>query len=108
DVLDPALDRIEAQFGRLDQQIEAWKNRPLFDARAKLLLYEAFVTARVAPLRLLPSAVHYYFRPVHPEFADRTAWSLYNAVTETRKTLPLTSAFQSAARVGRFFETRLK
>src|SRR5262249_27901117 len=88
DVLDPALDRIEAQFGRLDHQIEAWKNRPLFDARAKLLLYEAFVTARVAPLRLLPAAVRFYFQPVHVEFTPRTAWSLYNAVTETLKTLP--------------------
>ena len=78
------------------------------DLGQAVLLYAAAVPARVAPLRLLPSAVRFYFQPVHAEFASRTVWSLYNAVTETLKLLPPVPAFQSAARVGRFFETRLK
>ncbi|MBI1747188.1 MAG: hypothetical protein HYR55_11445 [Acidobacteria bacterium] len=60
---------------------------PGANVRTKLLLYEAFVTARGAPLRLLPAAVNYYFHPVHPAIAPRTVWSLYNSVTEALKNI---------------------
>lgn len=72
---------------RFDQarRIEVYKVTPVSDAVA----HDSFIRMidrGILPVTRLPEALKEWRTPSHPEFRDRTAWSLFNAVTEVLKT----------------------
>jgi len=56
----------------------------LSDVQADSLMLRAYERALI-PLRTLPQVVQAWRRPSHPEFEDRTLWSLMNAFTGAMK-----------------------
>jgi hypothetical protein len=84
---------VERAIGRLgdlrafqDRRIDAYKHQELPDTQAHDVLVRA-VDARVLPVTALPDALVEWRYPKHPEFeaAGKTAWRLFNAVTEAIK-----------------------
>jgi len=78
-----AIGRLGDLRGLQDQRITRYKATRLTDMRAHHLIIRA-LTARVLPATTIPKVVTEWRRPSHPEFAEggRTAWRLFNAVTE--------------------------
>jgi len=64
-----------------ERRIEAYKNFALSDKDAHDLLVQA-VDTQALPCTKLPAALQEWRKPSHDEFSDRTAWSLFNSVTE--------------------------
>jgi len=84
------VQRAVGQLGDLrglqDHRIERYKATRLTDMRAHHLIVRA-LEARVLPTTAIPVVVREWRRPSHEEFAEggRTAWRLFNAVTEAIK-----------------------
>ena len=84
------VQRAVGQLGDLrglqDHRIERYKATRLTDMRAHHLIVRA-LEARVLPTTAIPTVVREWRRPSHEEFAEggRTAWRLFNAVTESIK-----------------------
>ena len=82
DSLAIGVDRMQRNFGPLEQQVERWQDMQLSTATAKLLIYQAFIEDDSGVPKHLARGVHdLYFQPVHEEFQPRTMWSLSNAFT---------------------------
>lgn len=84
---------VEGAVGRLgdlrisqDQRIEAYKETKVDDRNAHDLLVRC-VDSRVLPVTRLPNALQEWRQPQHGEFerGGKTAWRLFNAVTESVK-----------------------
>jgi len=90
------------------KQVEAWQRSELTDVTAKVVIYEAFVEAKLeAPKHLIARTVHdLYFEPKYKEFRSRTIWSLSNAFTSAFKELDPIPQFRATAKLGEFLETR--
>lgn len=84
------VDRAVGQLGELrglqEQRIEAYRHKQLSDMRAHDLLVQAMTAGALPPTRL-PLAVEEWQQPRHEAFRQngRTAWRLFNAVTEAIK-----------------------
>lgn len=103
EVVDAAVGKMQRHFEPMKRQIEVWRDHQLPDARAKLLIYEAFIEERLDIPKHLARTVHdVYFRPAHPEFEPRTLWSLSNAFTAAFKVLDPVPRFRATARLGAF------
>ena len=84
-----------------------WRNSQITDEGAKLILYEAFVDGDLeAPRSLLPEVHRLYFEPEHPEFSERTLWSLSNWFTSAFKKLDPVPQFKATAKLGEFLEAQ--
>jgi hypothetical protein len=81
-----AVGRLGDLRGLQDQRIAQYKSTRLTNMRAHDLIVRA-LTARVMPATAIPKVVEEWRRPRHPEFTEggRTAWRLFNAVTEAIK-----------------------
>jgi hypothetical protein len=66
------------------QRINAYKNYRMRDKSAHDLVVRA-VDVGAATNRMIPAVLKEWREPRHPEFGDRTAWSLFNAFTEILK-----------------------
>lgn len=76
------VDKVQRQFEKLEQKIDAWAKFTLTDANARLLIYRAFVEDQLDAPKHLARIVHdHYFNPRYPEFEPRTLLSLNNAFT---------------------------
>jgi hypothetical protein len=99
------LSQVSSMQGRIHGEIAAMKARELSPESADHLLVEA-VRRNVLPASHLPLVLNAWEKPVHEEFAPRTAWSLFNAFTDVGKSrsprvqmdagLRLSSTFRSA------------
>jgi hypothetical protein len=65
-------------------RIDTYKNYRLRDKSAHDLIVRA-VDIGAATNRMIPWVLREWREPSHPEFQDRTAWSLFNAFTEVLK-----------------------
>lgn len=65
-------------------------------------LMEAFRN-RVIPAGDIPDVLHNWTEPPHPEFQDRTAWSLFNAFTEAFKMTSGPLHFERSLRLSKLF-----
>jgi hypothetical protein len=102
-VISIGIDKIQRNFVPLKKQIDDWREFPLTDNDAKVIIYDAFRSPLLKlPLRFLPSAHKHYFDPLDKEFTGRTFWSLANAFTSMIKELPPLKQFQVTARLGSF------
>jgi hypothetical protein len=73
-----------------DQRIARYKATRLSNMRAHHLIVKA-LEARAIPATAVPTAVAEWRRPSHSEFAEggRTAWRLFNSLTESLKSRSL-------------------
>lgn len=84
---------IERAVGRLgdlrrsqEERFDTYRHIEIGDAQAHDLLIQAF-DARILPVTKLPTALQEWRTPRHAEFAEngKTAWRLWNALTEALK-----------------------
>ncbi|MEO8036278.1 MAG: DUF932 domain-containing protein [Acidobacteriota bacterium] len=105
DVFSLAVDRMQRHFAPMLNQVDAWRGFELPDARAKLVIYEAFIESGLEVPKHLAADVHrHYFEPEYDEFKPRTMWSLSNAFTSAFKTLEPIPRFRATARLAPFLE----
>ncbi len=89
------------------KQVETWQQSELTDVTAKVVIYEAFVEAKLEAPKHLARAVHnLYFGPMYEEFRPRTIWSLSNAFTSAFKELDPIPQFKATAKLGEFLEAQ--
>lgn len=97
------VDKIQRNFGPLNEQIELWSSRQLSDDDARVILYKAFLEKGLpVPLKLLKDTHAHYFNPKYDEFAPRTLWSLSNAFTSAFKELDPLKAYPVTAKLSGF------
>jgi len=76
--------RLMQLWGHQGQRIDAYKNYRLRDKAAHDLVIRA-VDVGACTNRMIPQVLKEWREPSHPEFQDRTAWSLFNGFTEILK-----------------------
>jgi len=81
-----AVGQLGDRFRLLDHRVAAYKAEPLTDGRAHDLTIRAVDCGAITTAQI-PSVLQEWRRPVHEEFASRTAWSFFNAFTEVYKTI---------------------
>jgi hypothetical protein len=67
-----------------DERIAAYKEHELTNTEADHLVCEAFRAGAIGKTRIA-DVLEQWRTPAHPEFEDRTAWSLFNGFTEVYK-----------------------
>ena len=93
---------MQRSFEPMRKQVETWQRSELTDVTAKVVIYEAFVEAKLEAPKHLARAVHdLYFEPKYEEFQPRTIWSLSNAFTSAFKELDPIPQFKATAKLGR-------
>ena len=65
------------------------------------------VRSRVLPASRLPKVIEAWEEPPHPEFAPRTAWSLFNAFTEVQKANAPRAQLEGSLRLSAMFRREL-
>jgi len=105
DCISVGVDRMQRNFEPMRKQVETWQKSELTDVTAKVVIYEAFVEAKLeAPKRLARNVHDLYFEPKYEEFRSRTIWSLSNAFTSANFRIQGTrshSTIQGHREVGR-------
>lgn len=79
-----AVGKIAAMRVSQDRRLAAYKGYELTDAEVHDLLVRA-VDGKVMANSYIPKVLAEWREPRHPEFEDRTAWSLFNGFTEAFK-----------------------
>jgi hypothetical protein len=85
--------------------VEAWQRSELTDVTAKVVIYKAFVEAKLEAPKHLARSVHDVYFEQYEEFRPRTIWSLSNAFTSAFKELDPIPQFKATAKLGEFLET---
>jgi hypothetical protein len=107
DCISVGVDRMQRNFEPMRKQVETWQRSELTDVTAKVVIYEAFVEAKLEAPKHLARTVHdLYFEPKYEEFRSRTIWSLSNAFTSAFKELDPIPQFKATAKLGEFLESR--
>jgi hypothetical protein len=89
-----------------DKRIEAYKNSELTDVAAHDLIVRS-IDARALTATQVPKLLQEWRHPQHPEFAPRTAWSLFNGYTEVLKPLSLNELSARTQRLHGLFDTQV-
>src|ERR1700686_4698971 len=107
DCISVGVDRMQRNFEPMRKQGETWQKRKLRDVTAKVVIYEAFVEAKLeAPKHLARNVHDLSFEPKYEEFRSRTIWSLSNAFTSPFKELDPIPQFKATAKLGEFLGAR--
>jgi hypothetical protein len=100
------LSQVSDQRGRISQEIGGMKNRFLTAVEADHLIVEAVRRRAITPSRL-PQVLCGWERPRHAEFSPRTAWSLFNVVTEVLKGCSPRVQMDGSLRLSSLFQREL-
>ena len=106
DLIYRMLSQVAAMRERTDGEIAAMKLRELQPAAAHHLMVEA-IRSSVLPASRLPKVIEAWEEPAHVEFLPRTAWSLFNAFTETQKGTPARAQMEGSLRLSSLFRREL-
>jgi hypothetical protein len=98
DLIYRMLSRVSSLQSRIHEEIAAMKARELSPETADHLLVEA-IRRSALPASNLPRVIAAWETPLHPEFAPRTAWSLFNAFTEIQKSRSPRAQMEDTLRV---------
>jgi len=79
-----ACGELATKWDTQGKRYDAYKATGLENRDAKALLFDAF-TSDVFNTRQIRPVINEWLTPRHPEFKDRTVWSLFNCVTENLK-----------------------
>lgn len=97
-----AVNRVVERGPAMQQRVEAYKNTDVIDAVAHDIVVRS-IDSGVIGAPCVPHVLKEWREPKHAEFASRTAWSLFNAFTETLKRYePHAMAKRSRALYGLF------
>jgi len=102
-----AIDRYQGHLEVFHRQLGDLMYRPLDDAQAKVMVFDAFAM-EVLPVRFFPAVAETYFRPqpAMTDVAPRTCWGLHNAFTRAVRQMAPAPAFAATTRLGKFFGLR--
>ncbi|MBP6965780.1 MAG: DUF932 domain-containing protein [Armatimonadetes bacterium] len=106
DLIYRMLSKVASLQGRIHAEVAAMKARELLPEKADHLIVEA-IRRRALPASNLPRVLDAWDRPRHEEFMPRTAWSLYNAFTETAKSRSPRAQVEGTLRLTRAFRDLL-
>lgn len=106
DLLYRMLSKVSSMQSSIHAEVAAMKERELSPEAADHLLVEA-VRRNVLPASNLPKVIEAWERPMHGEFAPRTAWSLFNAFTEVGKSRSPRFQMESGLRLSSTFRSVL-
>jgi len=102
DLIYKLLSGVASMRSRIDEEIAAMKTWVLPVDIAHHLLILA-VKRMVVPASQLPRVLHHWERPKNEEFLPRTAWSLFNAVTEVTKSRSPRAEMDAGLRLSEIF-----
>jgi hypothetical protein len=107
DGLSVAIDRIQRNIGRVNDEIEIKKLTMLSYQEASSLIYQAFLEKKL-PMSLM-RAVHkeFFVAPSYDEFREKSLWSMENAFTSSFKKLKPVAQFEATARLGKFITSHI-
>ena len=88
-----AVGQLGDRLCRLDQRIEAYKEREIDNPMAHDIVVRAADCQAITP-RQIPEVLQHWRKPEHEEFEPRTAWSLFNGFTEVHKKINPATAMQ--------------
>lgn len=106
DLIYRMLSQVSSMRKRTDGEIAGMKVRELQPAAAHHLMIEA-IRSNVLPASRLPKVIEAWEEPAHAEFLPRTAWSLFNAFTETQKGAPARAQMEGSLRLSSLFRREL-
>jgi hypothetical protein len=97
-----AVGELGGKLESLDQRILCYNEAWITDQRAHDIVIRALDAGAITTTQV-PEVLHEWREPSHPEFLPRTAWSLFNAVTEVHKGVnPHTACRRGEALYGLF------
>ena len=107
DAVSVAVDRIQRNIGRVEQEIERKKITLFTNDEARSLIYRAFLNERF-PVSLLRT-VHqeYFLKSSYEDFSGNNLWNLENAFTTSFKKLKPVQQFEAAAKLGKFLSPEI-
>ena len=97
-----AIYRSQQTYSEILEDAGAMEDIPLGDDQAYRMLGLVYGRGIMTP-RQIPIAHREWESPGHEDFLPRTAWSLYNAITESLKTAPPTSIMEKHLGLHRLF-----
>lgn len=106
DLIYRMLSQVSSMRERMDGEIAGMKAKALSEMEAHHLMVEA-IRKHVVPASQLPKILNAWRYPVHEEFTDRTAWSLYNVFTEMVKSRSPRAQVEGTLRLSRVFRSEL-
>jgi hypothetical protein len=97
-----AVGQLGSRLRNLDDRILTYNETRINDQRAHDIVIRALDAGAITTTQV-PEVLGEWRRPSHPEFLPRTAWSLFNAVTEVHKRVnPHTACKRGEALYGLF------
>ena len=81
-----AVGQLGSKLENLDQRILSYNETRIDDQRAHDIVIRALDAGAITTIQV-PDVLREWREPSHSEFLPRTAWSLFNAVTEVHKQL---------------------
>ena len=97
-----AVGQLGSRLQTLDDRILTYNETRIDDQRAHDLVIRALDAGAITTTQV-PDVLHEWREPSHSEFLPRTAWSLFNAVTEVHKRVnPHTACRRGEALYGLF------
>jgi len=107
DLIYRMLSQVQIVKGRTDREIARMRERELAEIDVDHLLMAA-VRRNALPASLIPRTLEVYDHPQYSEFEPRTAWSLWNALTEVQKTRSPRQQMEESLRVTQVFREVLQ
>ena len=95
-VTNRAIGRLASFAGTTEQRANTYKEREMGNREAHDLVIRS-LDAGAITITMVPKVLQQWRTPNHPEFRDRSMWSLHNAFTETLKGGLLKLPFRSDA-----------
>lgn len=102
DLIYRMLAQVSSMKARTDEEIARMKVAPMTPERAHHLMVES-IRHRVVPASWLPKVLATWEKPRYPEFGPRTAWSLFNAITEILKGMSPRVQMEGSRRLSTLF-----
>lgn len=106
DLIYRMLGQVQVLKAETDRQISRMQERVLSQVDVDHLLVES-VRRDALPASFLPKALDGFDHPKYEEFVPRTAWSLFNAITEVQKTRSPRQQMADSLRLTRVFQSLL-
>lgn len=97
-----AIYRSQSTYAEILDDAGAMQDMPVSDDQAYRMLGLVYGRGIMTP-RQIPVAHREWEVPTHDEFAPRTVWSLYNAITESLKSAPPTSIMEKHLSLHKLF-----
>jgi hypothetical protein len=103
DLVYRGVERLRDEYQVQLDRVQAYKEFPIKDSKASLIIMKAFEKGLVSTTKIAP-VWEEWLNPRHESFQERNAWSLFNAFTEVIKQSSLWSIFESTTNLHQIFD----